>query len=573
MSWARQAAALALVATIALATVTFASEANTWSEDLVLAEEPILSSDFVVPPVEMEVTTTVGLLSGVKAKDNSKDAANTALNDAAKATSEGNKAARKAMLGGAAEKAKAQVQKALHAMQDTVVSESQSVAQSIGSQIASKELKSANTTVGAEDGVHKLEEDTHQVEAAEEAEEEEFENEKSDEERDLAEKKETLAAKTAQIDEDFKALQEQVDALKGVRTDERSRHQELATIMEKVRCLNQTLVATQERLSRMQERHKQTVAARNSTSTEAKNHLNEKLMHYKAVLKGLQSKLHQVQNATDINEQIATRISTAQGVVKAQYDKIGELKSDVTALQGELETTQTSIEEYKEAATRRKKALHEAFSEIDHLSSAADLLKAKVGQHAQSIQVNQTLGHSASTTASKGAAAVSEAIDETLNGAKEKLAAKVIETAIRAAKKVARKIVADDATKEQEIQPPNLQDAISEAGDLVATLGLENSTATAHVSPAELIQPLKHDRLDATFQEATSELTELHNDAVRDEQVHHAELLAHVAHRLFVHSAKTGKASDKNTAKVAMKRALAAREAVEADRIVHEHYN
>merc|ERR1711968_259699 len=118
-----------------------------------------------------------------------------------------------------------------------------------------------------------------------------------------------------------------------------------------------------------------------------------------------------------------------------------------------------------------------AFSEIDHLSSAADLLKAKVGQHAQMIRVHQTL-----------------------KGAKEKLAAKVTETATQAAKEVARKIVEEDAAKEQEIQPPNLEDAISEAGDLVVTLGLENSTATAHVSPAELMQPLNHDRLDVTFQ-------------------------------------------------------------------------
>merc|ERR1711988_615427 len=106
--------------------------------------------------------------------------------------------------------------------------------------------------------------------------------------------------------------------------------------------------------------------------------------------------------------------------------------------------------EYKAAAKARKKALHMAFSEIDHLSSAADLLKAKVGQHAQSIRVNQTLGHSASTTASRGAAAVSDAIDETLTGAKEKLAAKVTETATQAAKDVARKIVEEDAAKEQE---------------------------------------------------------------------------------------------------------------------------
>lgn len=557
MGWVRQAAFLALFALIALLAVALVSETGVdRADEIVLADE----EEGFAPRVN-EIQTAMGLLDDTSPTDNSKDAVTAALNDAANATRQGNKAARQAMREAAQQKTNVKVTNAVGSLQDSIVRDTEGYAQQVAQEVA-KELKPASSEVGAEDGVNQLMEDTEEIEAAERNAEEQAQSEEEAAESKAEERKAELADKTKQIEEDFNKLSDEIDSYKGVHAKERSQHVDLISTMEKVRCLNQTLISTQERLKRMGDRHDHSVTERHDAVTHAKEELNQKLLHYKEVLKGLKDKLHAVQNATDINEQIASRIATAKGVVNKQEDKIAQLRTDVTSLEDELESTNDNIKNYTDGATIRKKALHDAYHEIDELTQAASILKEKIGQHADSITVNQTLGHAASTTASTGTTAVVSAVTDALVASKKQLRVAVTAKATEVATEAAQKLVEDDAAKEHEIQPPNLEGAVQEAGRLVSSLGLGNHTATSMVEPVALIEPVQDNDVDKALREATDTLSELHNSAKKDQQVHQAELFAHVAHTLYVKATKSGKENDAKTAKVAMRKALAARDGV-----------
>jgi len=297
------------------------------------------------------------------------------------------------------------------------------------------------------------------------------------------------------------------------------------------------------------------------------------LAHYKGTLKGLKKKLKAVTKAKDINKELASRIAKSQAVVKQQEAKITELNTDTKALAAQSDSTANNIEKLRKTVAERKHLLIVARSSSERLTRLATELKKKAKTKAAPLEV-KTSNHGSSTSSTqKAVKKINAAILKAGTGAKTKM----LQAVKKEAGADARITASHEAMENSKLDPdvPGMNKALFKVGKLLSDLGLsggkkgkDSKTAkpkkVVAMTEDQLVEQVDQDEatntgLDRALDKAGGALTELHLRSVDTDNVHKAELLAHVAHTLFQKAMETGKATDKNTARVAMKKAISFR--------------
>jgi len=546
---------LVAVAVCGLLAVVFESEADTvLQEGYVQSRAPGVDPAYTVIhdiQTDMIQERNAGL---VDSPDNSKDVAKKALQIEEKDAHKGNVQAREAIADDEAKKGASVVSKMVTEIGNSVVEKSKTFARTVAERELKNEPSSNPDTNESETGdktkLGKLKGMVATIRAAVvTAKENEQAQLKAFHQEDAA-RREKVAAKAAQSKVLIEEVKKQIDHLKGVPAEESEVHEKTQLFANQISALEEEIASATEQHNRIQARQNSTVVKSKNKVSEEKHKLKETLNHYKGVLQGLKIKLHKVQNATDINAEMQSRIIAEQAVVGKQKAKVLELTKDVTELKQELETSRTNIEAYTKSAVERRHALGAARSAIAHMSSSAADLQKKASQHADVVTVKGNHGTARNTT-KKVVNQLVSAVTKASKNAKKDILKKVEDASIKEAKAAAERQTVTHAD-----HLPGLNHALDEAGSLVNTI---NVSATNSDSVELFVQP---SGLDEVLDDAAHAMSELHKDAVRDEHMHNTELLAHVAHTLFEKAMRTGQKSDKAAAKVVMKKALRARSAV-----------
>lgn len=547
-------ALLVAVAVCGLLAVVFESEADTvLQEGDVQSYAPGAHSAYaVIHDIQTDMIQEHNA-GDVDSADNSQEAAKKALQTEEKDAHKGNVKAREAIADDEAKTGASVVSKMVKEIGNGIVEKSKTFARTV----AERELKnepSEPTTSESEAGdqtkLGKLKGMVATIRAAVVTAKENEQTQRKAAEDQAAAMREKVASKASQTKDDFETLKKNLAQYKAVTADESEAHAQTELEANKISALNEEIASSSEQHNRIQTRENSTVVSTKAKVSDEKHKLKETLNHYKGVLQGLKIKLHKVQNATDINAEMQARIMTEQAVVGKQKGKVEELSNDVTELRQELRKSHANIEEYTKSAVKRRHALGQARSAIAHMSSAAADLQKKASQHADVVAVKGTHGSTQNTT-NKVVSRLVSAVTEASKNAKQDILKKVEKTAINEAEAAAER---QSVTHLDHL--PGLNHALDEAGSLVNTI---NVGATNSESTELFVQP---SGLDEVLDSAAHTLSKLHEDAVRDEQVHHTELLAHVAHTLFEKAMRTGQKSDKAAAKAVMSKALRARNAL-----------
>lgn len=433
-------------------------------------------------------------------------------------------------------------------------------------------------TKGDKAVAHKLEllkKDKELLEAALENEKAKAAQETHKQEEQDKEYRAQVSKKVTQAKQDFESLKDELKSYEGTNAKEHDTREQLHKLLEDIDRDKDKLQEDQDRLDRMKDRQKAIVSASEEDMSHQRDKLKGTLSEYKTTLKGLKEKLGEVKNAADINKEIARRITSAQDILSKQNSKISQLSTDLSSLQKELKRTTVNIKALTQAAKEKKHALHLAQGAVEKLTETAANLKNQAERPVPEVRVDAPRGDSAAS-AKKAVRKVMDAVKSTTVAEKPKVVANAVEEARHAAKKEAAKLL-----PETEIQVPGASTALEQAEKTLGELGVQHSNDTeqsdprqdgngsddairgdvAEHPPSVLIEP-EGTVMDHALQKAGQTLTRLHFEAEQDKSIHKAELLSHVAHVMFMRAQKSGSALDKAAAKVAMKRAIAARSAV-----------
>lgn len=339
-------------------------------------------------------------------------------------------------------------------------------------------------------------------------------------------------------------LQKQLSVYKGTKKTQAKARKDLELLHSKIAHITEHLAARRSRLHRIVHRQHQHVQDTKVKIKKSQKKLKKLLVHYRTSLTHLKKKLKVVNKAADVNIAIGTRINTSRDVLKQQKKKITQLRSDVKKMTAELFQTKRKTDALKIKAKQRKHQLHQAHAKYKQLSRKIADLDKKAKQRASKVDVHVPRGSSAAQT-NKAVHQMTRAVRKASGGKKAKAA--LLQRMIHAASSAAVK-EASKFRPSADIKVPGINHALDDVAKMTTDLDLlgESENVAAAHSASEAV-----------------EFRELNRNAMSAHQVHQAELLAHVAHSFFKKAIKTGKTSDHLAARAAMKRAIAAHDALD----------
>merc|ERR1712086_436956 len=234
-----------------------------------------------------------------------------------------------------------------------------------------------------------------------------------------------------------------------------------------------------------------------------------------------------------------------------QEAKMAELRNDVIHLQTELAKTKGTTKDLNGQTSKERLALHLADSQYTKLTLEAEDLREKLAAPAPQVTLKTARGDNAKSSV-KAVHKVVTAVKKVAQESKDRLVEAAEKSAIHAAEKAVREnkpaLPAPKVSGINMALKPKQGDANKEHTYTDSSLAQEE--------PEQLIQELKIKGLNHALAVADGTLAELHLSAFDARKVHQAELLAHVAHRLFEKSMETGKPEDKAAAEAAMQKAM-----------------
>merc|ERR1711871_619911 len=249
-----------------------------------------------------------------------------------------------------------------------------------------------------------------------------------------------VAADVATTKADFQKLKENLDAFKDIGEKERKTQLELQQTKATAKRLRSGLDSKVAQLKRMQDRQADAVQKAQDKVAASKKELKVLLKQYKDKLAGLDDKLNDVKKTTDINEEIATRISAARDVVKKQVSKMQELRGDVGKLHSELQKTKATTKALEGQTAEKRQALHLADSAYTKLTLQSEDLQAKLAAPAPQVTLKTARGDNKRST-QKTVKKVVQAVSKVAEDSKPK----IIEEAKKSAVAAAEKMVHDNA--------------------------------------------------------------------------------------------------------------------------------
>jgi hypothetical protein len=555
-----------VVAICALLAVTFVSEADTGASVLEEAAEDATSEAALYEWTAQLQTSGPNVNEDPLPKDDSAAEAVKKLEEQGTKEHQANKEARHNLRSTAAAQAAAETQKSIDAMGNDAAKMAATNAVKTAAAAVKKNMPvQAGSSIAVTSKLGLLKTDAKVLRAAVDKAEKEAADATKRQKEASDKYHAEVKADVKQTEEDFMKLNKNLDSYKGIDEKARKVQLELQHEQETEKRLQETLAAKDEQLKRETSRHTEAVQKAKDKVAASKAALQAETKEYKDKIQGLEDKLKTVQASTDINNEIATRIKGARDVVKKQEAKMAELRNDVIHLQTELAKTKGTTKDLNGQTSKERLALHLADSQYTKLTLEAEDLREKLAAPAPQVTLKTARGDNAKSSV-KAVHKVVTAVKKVAQESKDRLVEAAEKSAIHAAEKAVR----ENKPALPAPKVSGINTALKAAGAAISGLNLDvkpkqgdankehtyTDSSLAQEEPEQLIQEPKIKGLNHALAVADGTLAELHLSAFDARKVHQAELLAHVAHRLFEKSMETGKPEDKAAAEAAMQKAM-----------------
>jgi len=506
-----------------------------------------------------------------------------AKKDAIRKQHQNNKLVRKTMRDEGRRAAKKLVSKALDAMTDNVrnmaASAAKNAANGVVSKTASARAKLAKKrSMSAKAKLKMLEKDVALLEAAEKKALGEARAAKARFQAKDAKYKAIVNAKVLRAQKDFEIMKKKLAAYKGAKRTERLTAERLRRLAQEVVRLSARLKRERAHVARLQAKLKKKLAKDKLFMKAKRKQLKAMVKRFKAILKALRAKLNKLRNKPAVSVVMASRIKAEEGVVAQQEAKLAQENAYIKRLKAMLRRAEHTHVVLTTKAKKRKQVLRIAHVAYSNLERAVAHLKAMAAQHAKTVNIKGPHANAAKDTRVFVRNMV-RTVRQLQRKSKRMIARAVARKAAAAAAAEAR---ANDKMGLADTIP-GLNRALAKAKGSLKNLGKpprgygkkkkKNMRAPhALAAASRLLRRTRKAATDAKIKVtaikrvhgARHKAVLLQEDEESDEGAHaRANVLARVAHRLFRKAQKTKTRSDRAAAKLAMKRALAARQSLD----------
>jgi len=508
-----------------------------------------------------------------------------ARQDAANKKHDNNDLRRKDLRDAGRRAAKAMVSKAIDAMTANVRSMASTAAKKAAGGIVSKNAsaraKAAHQrNMSAKAKLAMLEKDVALLEAAEKRALNEAKQAKMRFQAKDAKYKAIVNAKVLRAQQDFEKMKKKLAAYKGAKRKERLTAERLRRLAQEVVRLSARLKRERAHVAHLQAMLKKRLEKFKAKMMKKRKSLMKMIKRFKAIIKALKAKLAKIRGAKAISAVMASRIKAEEGVVAQQLAKLKQENAYIARLKKMLADAKHETKVYRVKAKKRKEVLRIAHVAYSNLERAVAHLKAMAAQHAKIVTVR-----SAHANAAKDTKVFVRNMVRTVKQLQKKSRRMIAQAvARRAAAAAAAEARQQDKLKLRD-DIPGLNGALAKAKNSIKNLGKAPAGLSkqgkkvkrgphALAAASRLLRRTRKAATDAKIKVTAikgvrnksnkKKAVLLQEEGDDDEGAYtRANVLARVAHRLFRKAKKTKMPSDFAAARLAMKRAMAARHSLE----------